>query len=217
MRPLLAAVLLALAAALPAGCAATPQSSRESVGEWIHSIGATNTIQVRYQADRVLAPLGLRVETSRREVFISGLVQNDAQRARAVAVARDTPGIVAASFVDTDLPGRPVSRAHYRASGEAVWTATLAAVREAGYQIEERRDGRALVTGWRPLAPSWRRLWRRTQERMRLAIYPHDESVTVIAVSDLLDETNLSGLIDREEAILHAIQEALGPTALSRW
>jgi hypothetical protein len=186
------------------------------VGEWIHSIGATNTIQVRYQADRVLAPLGLKVETSRREVFISGLVQNDAQRARAVAVARETSGVVAAYFVETDLPGRPVSRAHYRASGEAVWAATLVAVRGAGYQIEERRDGRALVTAWRRLDPAGEGCGAAPRSGCAWPS-PHAESVTVIAVSDLLDESDLSGSIDREEAVLHAIQEALAPTALSRW
>lgn len=211
--------LLALAAVWLAGCALTPGSPRESVGETIHSLSVSNTIQLRYQADRLLGPLGLRVETYRREVFVSGLVQNDAQRTRAVAIARDTPGVLAAYFVDTDLPGRPVSRAHYRAGAEQVWSAALAAVRAAGYQVELLREGRALVTSWRWLSPSWRTLWVQSQERMRLWLFPGGQAndvVTVIAVADRLDEGTVSWQIERERAILNAIGEALGQAAAPR-
>jgi len=192
-----------------AGCAFTSGSSRESVGEMIHSISVSNTIQFRYQGDPVLAPLGLKIETYRREVFISGLVQNDAQRARAVAIALDTPGVLAAYFVDTTLPGRPVSRAHYRAVSAEVWAATLAALRAAGYQIEKRQEERSLVTAWRRLSPSWRTLWMGTQERLRLALYASGGTVTVIAVADRQDEGNPSWEIEREEAILRTIGAAL--------
>ena len=214
MTQRLGAAGLAFAAVVGvAGCAVTSGSPRESLGETIHSLTVSNTIQVRYQADRVLAPLGLKVETFRREVFVSGLVQNDAQRARAVAVARDTPGVLAAHFVDTDLPGRPVSRAHFRASAEAVWAAALAAVRAACYPIETRQPGRSLITGWRRLAPSWRTLWLGTEERMRLALSPHGDTVTVIALADRLDEGSLAWQIHRDETILKTIGEALGPAA----
>jgi len=202
-----------------AGCAITSGSTRESVGERIHSISVSNTIQFRYQGDPVLAPLGLKVETYRREVFISGLVQNDAQRARAVAIARDTPGVLAAYFVDMTLPGRPVSRAHYKAGTAEVWAAALAAVRAAGYQIEKRQDERLLVTVWRQLAPSWRTLWIGTQERMRLALFPYGHAhgvVTVIAVADRQDEGNLIWQIKQEETILRNIREALGQVAPTR-
>lgn len=202
-------VLLLAAAGSSAGCAFTSGSSRESVGGTIHSLTASNTIRLRYQGDQILAPLGLKVETYRREVFISGLVQNDAQRARAVAIARDTPGVLAAYFVDTDLPGRPVTRAHYRASVEQVWAATLAAVRAAGYQIEERRNNRALITRWRWLAPSWRTLWLGTQERVRLVLYPSGNTVMVIAVVDHLDAGRLTWQIVGERSILQSIQENL--------
>lgn len=213
MRRRLGTAILALAAVSVAGCAVTSDSARESVGDTIHGISVSNTIQFRYQGDRVLAPLGLRVETYRREVFVSGLVQNDAQRARAVAIARDTPGVLAAYFVDTDLPGRPVSRAHYRASADRVWSAAVAAVRAAGYQIEARQEGRSLVTSWRWLAPSWRTLWVDSQERVRLALYPHGGVVTVIAVADRLDEGSLSWQIEREQVMLDGIRDALGQAA----
>lgn len=215
MRRVCGAVLLWLAVSL-AGCAVTSGSQRESVGEWVHSTRITSVIEARFQADRVLAPLGLRVETYRREVFVSGLVQNDSQRARAVAIARDTSGVLDAYFVDTDLRSRPVSRAHYRASLEAVWTATLAAVRTAGYQIEDQRDGHSLVTQWKRVEPRWLALWLATQERLRLALYPHGAVVTVIAVADRLDQGNLTWQIDREEAILDKIREALDTTASRR-
>jgi hypothetical protein len=198
-----------------AGCAVTSGSSRESVGEALHGISASNTIQIRFQADPVLAPLGLTVETYRREVFISGLVQNEAQRARAVAIARDTPGVLDAYFVDTGLPGRPVSRAHYPASREAVWTAAITAIRGAGYQIEARREGRSLVTAWRLLRPSVMTLWAGTQERVRLALYPHGDTVTVIAVADRLDDGTLAWQIEQEEAILRRIREALAASSPS--
>lgn len=203
------AVLLLAAAIFAAGCAVTSGSHRESVGELVHGISVSNTIQIRYQADRLVAPLGLKVETYKREVFISGLVQNDAQRARAVAIARDTPGVLDAYFVDTDLPGRPVSRARYRASAAQVWAAAVAAVQAHGYVIQQQQEGRSLVTSWRRLEPGWVNLWLSTQERARLALYPHGEVVTLIAVADRLDEQTLSWQIEREEAILRAVQEKL--------
>lgn len=213
MRRLLGTAVLALAAFTVAGCAVTSGSTRESVGETIHSISVSNTVQIRFQGDRVLAPLGLRVETYRREVFVSGLAQNDAQRARAIAIARDTPGVLTAYFVDTDPPGQPVSRAHYRASAEQVWSAAVAAVRAAGYQIEERQAGRTLVTSWRRLASSWRTLWLENQERVRLSLFPHRDVVTVIAVVDRLDEGGVSWQIEREQAVLEGIRKALGQAA----
>jgi hypothetical protein len=203
------AVLLLAAAVSVAGCAVTSGSHRESVGGSVHSISVSNTIQVRYQADRLLAPLGLKVETYRREVFISGLAQDDAQRARAVAIARDTPGVLDAYFVDTDLPGRPVSRAHYRASAAQVWAAAVAAVHAHGYVIQQQQEGRSLVTSWRRLEPGWVNLWLPTQERARLALYAHGDVVTVIAVADRLDEQTLSWQLDREEIILRTVQEKL--------
>ena len=215
MRRVCGAVLLLLAISL-AGCAVTSGSQRESVGEGVHSTRITTVIEARFQADRVLAPLGLRVETYHREVFISGLAQNEAQRARAVAIARDTTGVLDAYFVDTDLRSRPVTRAHYRASREAVWTAMLAAVRAADYEIEEQRDGQSLVTRWKRVEPSWRTLWRATHERMRLALYAHGPIVTLIAVDDRLDQGNLTWQIDREKALLDSIQESLDTTASRR-
>jgi len=209
------------------GCAFTSGSTRESVGETIHSISVSNTIQFRYQGDPVLAPLGLKVETYRREVFISGLAQNDAQQARAVAIARDTPGVLAAYFVETTLPGRPVSRAHYKARAAEVWAAILTAIRAAGYQIEKRQDESSLVTEWRRVAPSWRTLWISTYERIRLALYADGHAgghapghasgvVMVIAVADRQDEGSLNWQIEREETILRAIRDVLSRAASTR-
>jgi hypothetical protein len=208
-------LVLVAGVAIP-GCAVTSGSPRESVGEAVHGISVSNTIQIRYQADPLLASLGLRVESYRREVFISGLVQNDAQRTRAVAIARDTPGVLDAYFVDTDLPGRPVSRAHFRASSGMVWAATVDAIRANGYQIERQEEGRSLVTGWRRLDPDWASLWTPTQERVRLALYPHGDLVTVIAVADRLDEQTLSWQIEREETVLRSIQETLASVSRPR-
>jgi len=214
-RGLSIAVLVLAAGVSVAGCAVTSGSPRESVGATIHGISVSNTVRIRYQADRLLAPLGLAVQTYRREVFISGLVQNDAQRARAVAIARDTPGVLDAYFVDMDLPGRPVSRQHYRASAKDVWAATVAAVRANGYQTEQQQEGRTLVTNWRRLNPGWPTLWLPTQERVRLALYPHGDVVTVIAVADRLDEASLAWQIQHEQTILRNIQDALSSTTAS--
>lgn len=217
MRRGRSACLLVLATWL-AGCAVTSGSSRESVGEAVHSISASTMIQIRYQADPVLAPLGLTVETYRREVFISGLAQNEAQRARAVAIARDTPGVLDAYFVEISLPGRRVSRAHYPGSREAVWAAAITAIRDAGYQIEERREGQSLVTTWRLVRPSVTTLWADTQERVRLALYPHGRAsvvVTVIAVADRLDDGSLAWQIEQEETLLRRMREALAASSPS--
>ncbi len=208
--------VLALVAASLVGCAITPGSTRESVGEAMHSMATSNVIQWRYQQDRVLAPLGLTVETYRREVFVSGLAQHDAQRERAVAIALDSAGVAAAYFVDTDYPGRPVSREHYHASAEQVWAAAVSAVRAAGYQIAERKDGRTLVTDWKRLPPSWRSLWLATHERVRLTLHPQGDVVTVIAVADRLDEASLPWQLEREQAILNKIRAALGPSTAPR-
>lgn len=207
------AVLILAAGVLATGCAVTSGSPRESVGGTIHSISVSNTVEFRYQADRLLAPLGLKVHTYRREVFISGLAQNDAQRERAVAIARDTPGVLDAYFVDTELPSRPVSNQHYRASAHNVWVAMVAAVRANGYQIDQRQEGRSLVSNWRRLNPGWANLWVPTQERVRLALYPHGDLVTVIAIADRLDEATLSWQIHHETTILRNIQEALSSPA----
>ncbi len=215
MTHILRPVLLLLAIPL-AGCAVTSGSSRESFGEAIHSNRITGEIEARFQVDRVLAPLGLKVETYRREVFVSGLVQTDAQRARAVAIARNTSGVLDAYFVDTDPPDRPVTRAHIRANGETVWAAALVAIHTAGYQIEDRRDGHTLVTQWRRVPGNWWTLWLTTRERMRLALYPHGQIVTVIAVSDRQDGGSLTWQIEREETILQAIQKAIDVTASAR-
>lgn len=199
-----------LAAGVPvAGCAVTSGSPRESVGQTIHSMSATTTIQIRYQADRLLGPLGLEVQSYKGEVFVSGLAQNDAQRERAVAIARDTPGVLDAYFVEMDLPGRPVSRQHYRASSQKVWAATVAAVRANGYQIDRQQEGRTLVTNWRWMNPGWVNMGLPSQERMRLALYAHGDVVTVIAVADRLDEETLSWQIWREQTMLQNIQDAL--------
>jgi hypothetical protein len=216
VRRLLSATALVLAAGSLVSCAITPGSTRESVGEGIHSTSASNAIQFKYQKDRMLAPLGLKVETYQREVFVSGQTQNEAQRARAVAIARDYPGILAAYFVETDLPGRPVSRAHYRARAEQVWSAMVAALRSTGYQIEEQRDSRVLVTGWKRIPSSWQTLWMSSQSRLRLALYPQGDVVTVIAVADRLDEVSLTWQIKHEQAILRDIMEALTLNAPAR-
>lgn len=214
MKGGLGIALLVLGAGVSvAGCAVTSGSPRESVGATIHSISVSNTVGIRYQADRLLGPLGLKVYTYNREVYICGLAQNDAQRARAVAIARDTPGVLDAYFVDTDLPSRPVSSQHYRASAQEVWAATVAAVRANGYQIEQQQEGRRVVTNWRRLNPGWPTLGLPTQERIRLALYPHGDVVTVIAVADRLDEETLSWQIQREQTVLRNIQDALSPLA----
>jgi hypothetical protein len=110
-----------------------------------------------------------------------------------------------------------VSRAHFRASVGDVWAVTVAAVRAAGYQIEQQQEGRTLVTSWRRLDSGWVNLWLATQERMRLALYPHGDVVTVIAVADRLDEVTLSWQINREKNMLRDIGVAMNPPAPPRW
>jgi hypothetical protein len=191
------------------GCARTAESPRQSLGEGIHGLWIREAILVRFQADRVLAPLGLTVETSRGEVFVSGLAHSDTQRGRAVAVAQEVSGVTAAYFVDMDRPDRPVSHRQFRAAGPRVWEAGKSAVRSAGYGIESEVEGQMVVSGWRRVPGSWRTLWVSSHERLHLRMYHHADLVTVIAVVNRLDEADFGWQTAREQAVLRGMEDLL--------
>jgi hypothetical protein len=92
----------------------------------------------------------------------------------------------------------------------------VAVVCAAGYQIEQQQEAISLMTSWRRLDPGWVNLWPPTQERMRLALYPHGSVVTVIAVADRLDEASFPWQINREENMLRDIGVALNSPAPPR-
>jgi len=85
----LTAVLLALVLLLPllAACGKT-------VGETIDDATITTRVKTALLNDPDVGGLRIDVDTSRGLVTLSGIVRSQAEEARAVALARKTPGVV---------------------------------------------------------------------------------------------------------------------------
>lgn len=87
---------VALIAALVAGlsaCSSTP--NRQSVGERIDDAAITANIKARLVADPTLKATEINVKTFKGETQLSGFVSEPGDKARAVALAREVPGVVA--------------------------------------------------------------------------------------------------------------------------
>lgn len=85
------AVLVSLLAALLGGCAGGPTTS--STGEYIDDSAITTKVKSRFVADSMVSAFDIHVETFRGVVNLSGFVNTDAQKERAVAIARSTAGV----------------------------------------------------------------------------------------------------------------------------
>jgi len=86
------AVLIAgVVVALGAGCAGGPTTS--STGEYIDDSAITTKIKTSFVADRMVSASDIRVETFRGVVLLSGFVNTDAQKDRAISIARGTAGV----------------------------------------------------------------------------------------------------------------------------
>ena len=169
----------------------------------------SRVISQRYQADPILAPLGLEVTADAGEVFVAGVVQSDQQRKRAVTVAPRGPGVKAAYFVDLDRPGRPLTFDRFRAEPARVWGAMIAAVSAAGWRLQDEEAERSLTTASRRVQGTWITLGVATQARLSLQLHPQGESVTVIATVERLDEADLEWCLDQERRVVRAIGENL--------
>ncbi len=85
------AVLAGLLGAALAGCAGGPTTP--STGEYIDDSAITTKIKSRFVADSLVSAFDINVKTFRGEVILSGFVNTDAQKERAVAIARSTAGV----------------------------------------------------------------------------------------------------------------------------
>ena len=84
-------VVLGLLVVVAAGCAGGPTTS--STGEYIDDSAITTKIKSSFVADRTVSAFDIKVETFRRVVNLSGFVNTDAQKERAIAIARGTAGV----------------------------------------------------------------------------------------------------------------------------
>jgi hypothetical protein len=173
------------------------------------SLWAERVITLRYQADPVLAPLGLEVTADAGEVFVAGAVQHDWQRERALALARRGPGVEAAYFVDLDRPDRPVTFERFRAEPARVWGAAIAAVSVTGWRLQDETAERSLATVPRRVQGTWISLGIATETRLFLQLHPRGESVTVIATVQRGDAADLAWCLDEERRVVRAIGETL--------
>ncbi len=88
---MLCAVMVGLLGAAIAGCAGGPTSS--STGEYIDDSAITTKIKSRFVADSMISSFDINVKTFRGEVILSGFVNTEAQKERAVAISRSTAGV----------------------------------------------------------------------------------------------------------------------------
>jgi hypothetical protein len=170
-------------------------------------------LTLRYQADPMLAPLGLEVTADSGEVFIAGAVPSEVHRERALTVARQTGGVTAAYFVDVDRPDRPVTFERFRAGPAQTWGAAVAAARGAGWRMQDETAERDLTTASRRVGGTWITLGNATQARLRLQLHPRGEAVTVIAVVERLDAADLGWCLEEERRIIRGIGEILAAGA----
>ncbi len=88
---MLRAVMVGLLGAAIAGCAGGPTTS--STGEYIDDSAITTKVKSRFVADSMVSAFDINVKTFRGEVILSGFVNTEAQKERAVAIARSTAGV----------------------------------------------------------------------------------------------------------------------------
>jgi hyperosmotically inducible protein len=85
-------VLSLLSGVIVAGCSSTKTS--ESTGQYIDNSAITLKVKTKLLADDQVKSLPISVESYKGKVELSGFVNNEKQRTRAVAVAKSVPGVV---------------------------------------------------------------------------------------------------------------------------
>ena len=83
--------LAGLLAVTAAGCAVTREQS--TVGQYVDDTGITARVKARFAEDATVSAVAIRVETLRGVVQLSGFARSAAERVRAEALARATPGV----------------------------------------------------------------------------------------------------------------------------
>ena len=83
--------LAALLALSVTGCAVSRDQS--TVGQYVDDTGITARVKARFAEDATVSAVAIRVETLRGVVQLSGFARSAAERVRAEALARATPGV----------------------------------------------------------------------------------------------------------------------------
>lgn len=99
LGPLVLAFALALGA-----CAGT--ATQESTGEYLDDSAITAKINAKLIADPKVSYFAIKVQTWKGHVILSGFVDNEEERERAIALAKEVPGvkeIKGAIFLKTEL------------------------------------------------------------------------------------------------------------------
>ncbi len=85
--------LLVVAISLLILQACAPTATRESTGEYIDDSAITTKVKTKLLGDPIVSGFAISVETFRGRVILSGFVNSQAQMDRAVALAREVPGV----------------------------------------------------------------------------------------------------------------------------
>lgn len=89
---LLSAILLSVCCISMTAC--TSRYQQESTGEYLDSSVITTKVKAKLMADDFLPGAMISVATYKNTVVLSGFVNNTAQKARAVRLAKSVPGVV---------------------------------------------------------------------------------------------------------------------------
>jgi osmotically-inducible protein OsmY len=73
--------------------ACAPTATRESTGEFLDDTAITAKVKTKLLGDPNISGFAISVETFRGRVILSGFVNSQAQIDRAVALAREVPGV----------------------------------------------------------------------------------------------------------------------------
>ncbi len=73
--------------------ACAPTATRESTGEYLDDAAITAKVKTKLLGDPNISGFAISVETFRGRVILSGFVNSQAQIDRAVALAREVPGV----------------------------------------------------------------------------------------------------------------------------
>jgi hyperosmotically inducible protein len=83
--------ILVLALLGTAGCAVT--SGQSSVGQYVDDATITTRVKTRFAEDKQVSAMRIKVETLNGTVQLSGFADSEAERQRAVEVARSVPDV----------------------------------------------------------------------------------------------------------------------------
>lgn len=91
MKSLLVAAMIAVMAALGAGCAVT--SGQSTTGEYVDDATITARVKSRFAEDKTVAATRIQVETLKGVVQLSGFAVSEAEKQRAAQIAASVPGV----------------------------------------------------------------------------------------------------------------------------